>query len=146
MLAVCACAFGSWIYDQDLVDAAPTTVVESPLEASADWLSEANNATEESQASSDGQSRRQESASTQPKSAQRRNQQSEDDQKADQTDQKVVIDGDLIDAGNVNIRKDRIIAPNVNITVPEPPNMRPDYPMLDPRRMTPEQRRKMQML
>lgn len=152
VFAVCAGAFGLWIYDQEAVDAAPpeasqpAAIVESPSQDSADVLSEQSAEVEEPQVSSEGQSRRQDSASTQSKPAQRRNQEPEASREVDNPDEKIVIDGDSIDAGNVKIRKGRVITPNVNIVVPEPPNMmRRDMP-IDERRLTPEQRRKLQML
>ena len=64
-------------------------------------------------------------------------------------DEKVVISGDSIKSGNVTMRRGKIVTPDgeIDLNGPMQPNMQrqPDYP-IDPRRLSPEQRRRLRML
>jgi hypothetical protein len=58
----------------------------------------------------------------------------------------LVINGDSIRAGNVMINKGRIVTPNGFNFNMAPPNVRIPNPPIDPRKLTPEQRRKLRIL
>jgi len=63
-------------------------------------------------------------------------------------DEKVVISGDSLKAGDVMMKKGKIVTPDgeIDLNVPVPPNMRqPGFP-IDPKRLSPAQRRRLNIL
>jgi serine/threonine protein kinase len=72
--------------------------------------------------------------------------------KSSDDDENVIIDGDNVDVGDIKIRNGRVIMPDGRVfdqnqtgNIPKPPPVNP-YPNVDPRDLTPQQRRRLRML
>ncbi len=113
-----------------------------PAAEIADTNSDTGNDTSESAAQTERRVTRPQSNSV----ASRKRPSDNDPDIGDDDDEKLVINGNSIRAGNVMINKGRIVTPNGFNFNMAPPNVRIPNPPIDPRKLTPEQRRKLRIL